>query len=116
MVMNQRAAGTRRYPSALRAAGAAGALLIMSACAATGPQGKPAPAPPAQAAAPPAQAAAVPQSNPACMTQTASQAAASGTNCTGPGESFTNNDIRRTGATMVGPALPILDPAITVHH
>ncbi len=109
MTISQRAAGTRRYASALRAAGAVGALWIMAACAATSPQGK-------TTAATPAQAAAVPQSNPACMTQTASQAAASGSNCTGPGESFTNDDIRRTGATMVGPALPILDPAITVHH
>ncbi len=109
MTMTQRAAGTRRHSSALRAASAVGGLLIMTACAATSPQANP-------AATTPAQAAAVPQSNPSCMTQTASQAAASGTNCTGPGESFSNDDIRRTGATLVGPALPILDPAITVHH
>jgi hypothetical protein len=116
MTITQRAAGTRRYPSALRAAGAVGALLIMTACAATSPQGTPVAATSGQAATTSGQAAAVPQSNPSCMTQTASQAAASGTNCTGPGESFTNDDIRRTGATLVGPALPILDPAITVHH
>ena len=32
------------------------------------------------------------------------------------GKSYSNDDIRRTGATDIGDALQLLDPSITVHH
>ena len=32
------------------------------------------------------------------------------------GKSYSNDDIRRTGATDVGDALQLLDPSISVHH
>jgi hypothetical protein len=53
--------------------------------------------------------------NPSCLTQTGSRISAKG-KCRGTGRSYTNDDIRRTGATTVGGALPLLDPSIIVHH
>jgi hypothetical protein len=53
--------------------------------------------------------------NPSCPTQTGSRIGVEG-RCRGTGRSYTNDDIRRTGATTVGGALPLLDPLITVHH
>ena len=35
--------------------------------------------------------------------------------CPGPGSTYTQGDIRRTGQTDVGNALRMLDPSITVH-
>jgi hypothetical protein len=53
--------------------------------------------------------------NPSCLTQTGSRIGAKG-KCRATGRSYTNDDMRRTGATTVGEALPLLDPSITVHH
>jgi len=66
------------------------------------------------AKAKPEKQAAVPE-NPSCLTQTGSRIKAKG-KCRGTGRSYTNDDMRRTGATTVGDALPLLDPSITVHH
>lgn len=51
-----------------------------------------------------------------CLTQTGSRIGGSGTDCLGIGRSYTHDDIKATGATTVGDALPLLDPAITVTH
>ncbi len=53
--------------------------------------------------------------NPSCLTQTGSRISAKG-KCRGTGRSYTNDDMKRTGATTVGEALPLMDPSITVHH
>jgi hypothetical protein len=53
--------------------------------------------------------------NPSCLTQTGSRISAKG-KCRGTGRSYTSDDIKRTGATTVGEALPLLDPSIVVHH
>jgi len=66
------------------------------------------------AKAKPEKPAAVAQS-PSCLTQTGSRISAKG-KCRATGRSYTSDDIRRTGATTVGEALPLLDPSITVHH
>jgi hypothetical protein len=53
--------------------------------------------------------------NQTCVAQSGSLIAQSDPNAT-VGRCYTNDDIRRTGASTVGEALPLLDPAITVHH
>jgi hypothetical protein len=53
--------------------------------------------------------------NPSCLTQTGSRISAKG-KCRGTGRSYTSEDMRRTGSTTVGGALPLLDPSIVVHH
>jgi len=85
------------------AAGIAAALMFAGS-AALADDAKPKPEKPAAAA-----------QNPNCFTQTGSRISAKG-KCRGTGRSYTNDDIRRTGATTVGEALPLLDPSITVHH
>jgi len=52
---------------------------------------------------------------PGCLTHTGSRIADKG-KCRGTGRSYTGEDLKRTGATTVGGALPLLDPEITVHH
>ena len=53
--------------------------------------------------------------NPNCLTQTESRISGKG-KCRGTGRSYTSDDLKRTGKTTVGEALPLLDPSITVHH
>lgn len=53
--------------------------------------------------------------NPKCLTQTDNRSAVKG-HCGVYGRSYTNDDMRRTGATTVAGALPRLDPSITIHH
>lgn len=53
--------------------------------------------------------------NPSCLTHTGSRIGGKG-KCRGTGRSYTGEDLKRTGATTVGDALPLLDPSITVHH
>jgi hypothetical protein len=50
-----------------------------------------------------------------CVAQTGSRICVKGIG-RGPGRYYTNEDIRRTGATTVGQALPLLDPSIIVLH
>jgi hypothetical protein len=80
--------------------GAACAALCLAACGAPG-NVKPDAASTAQ--------------NQACVAQSGSLIAQNDPNAT-VGRCYTNDDIRRTGASSVGEALPLLDPAITVHH
>jgi hypothetical protein len=62
-----------------------------------------------------------PQSNSAaadtanCLTQTGSRICVKGKS-RGMVRHYTSEDIKRTGATTVSQALPLLDPLITVHH
>jgi len=53
--------------------------------------------------------------NPSCLTHIGSRIGAKG-KCRGTGRSYTSDDLKRTGKTTVGGALPLLDPSITVHH
>jgi hypothetical protein len=53
--------------------------------------------------------------NASCLTQTGSRICVKGKS-RGTGRCYTNEDLRRTGATTVGQALPLLDPSIIVHH
>jgi hypothetical protein len=46
----------------------------------------------------------------------ASRIPQSANDCITPGSSYTQQDIDRTGQTLLGNALPMLDPSLTVHH
>jgi hypothetical protein len=78
--------------------------LVVAGCAATARNAK-------QSAERPA---AAERTDPTCLTATGNPAASGA--CRGYGRSFSSDDIRRTGATTVGDALPLLDPSITVHR
>jgi hypothetical protein len=54
------------------------------------------------------------RTDPTCLSATGNPAA--GGTCGGYGRSYSNDDIRHTGATTVGDALQLLDPSITVHR
>lgn len=76
--------------------------LILAACATTPPgAGKPA----AANASPPA----------GCVAQTATRIPVKDSSCSGHGNTYTKDDIDRTGQANLGDALPMLDPAITKH-
>lgn len=76
--------------------------LILAACAATPPgAGKPS----AANALPPA----------GCVAQTATRIPVKDTACSGHGNTYTKEDIERTGQANLGDALPMLDPAISRH-
>ena len=47
---------------------------------------------------------------------TATRPPAPGANCSGFGRSYSSEDMKLTGATIVGDALQLLDPSITVRH
>jgi hypothetical protein len=53
--------------------------------------------------------------SPSCLTHTGSRIGGKG-KCLATGRSYTSDDLKRTGKTTVGGALPLLDPSITVHH
>ncbi len=53
--------------------------------------------------------------NPSCLAETGSRISVKG-KCRGTGRSYTDDDIRGTGATTADEALRLLDPSITVHH
>ncbi len=79
-------------------ASAMASMLILAGCA-TGTGGSPAVA-----------------HNSACLTQTGSRIAANGKDCSMIGQSYTGEDISRTGTTQAGDALRLLDPIVTVNH
>jgi hypothetical protein len=54
--------------------------------------------------------------NPACLSDTGTRIPANDANCSTVGRSYSSDDIHRTGATSADEALPLLDPAITVHR
>ena len=50
-----------------------------------------------------------------CLTQTGSRLPVNGA-CMATGHSYSQKDMRQTGATTVAQALPLLDPTITIRH
>jgi hypothetical protein len=86
-----------------RIAAAIAAGLIFAGSAAIADDAKAKPEKPTAAAA-----------NPSCLTQTGSRISKG--KCRGAGRSYTSDDMKRTGSTTVGDALPLLDPSIVVHH
>jgi hypothetical protein len=77
--------------------------LIVAGCAATAQNVKPSAARSAAVA-----------KDPTCLTDTGIRFRDA--QCSAFGRSYTDEDIRNTGATQVGDALQLLDPAITVHR
>jgi outer membrane cobalamin receptor len=75
--------------------------LILTACTLTPPSADK----PTAANAPPA----------GCVAQTATRIQVKDTACAGPGNTYTKQDIERTGQANLGDALPMLDPAISKH-
>ncbi|MGO9514663.1 MAG: hypothetical protein ACLP2F_13635 [Steroidobacteraceae bacterium] len=51
-----------------------------------------------------------------CLTQTGSRIAANGTYCSGIGRSYTDHDVRISGAAQPAGALRLLDPDVTINH
>jgi hypothetical protein len=84
----------------VRIAAAIAAGLILAGCAAN--------------VKPSAERSAAVAADPTCLTDTGMRF--SDTKCSAVGRSYTRDDIRNTGATQVGDALPLLDPSITVHR
>jgi hypothetical protein len=83
--------------------GTIAAGLVVAGCAASAGNAKPGAERPAAV-----------RTDPTCLTATGNSAA--GGTCGGYGRSYSNDDIRHTGATTVGDALQLLDPSITVHR
>jgi hypothetical protein len=79
------------------------AALVVAGCAATAGSTKAG-----------AERSAAVRTDPMCLTETGNPAASGA--CRGYGRSFSSDEIRRTGATTLGDALPLLDPSITVHR
>jgi len=77
------------------------ATIALGACASTSGN---TPAKPVAAAA-----------TPGCVSDTGSRISTPG-DCAGFGRSYSQEDMKRTGQTTVGGALPLLDPAISVSH
>jgi hypothetical protein len=51
-----------------------------------------------------------------CVISTGSRILAQGSKCTALGRSYSQRDVRLTGATTAADALRLLDPAISVHR
>jgi hypothetical protein len=79
--------------------------LGLTGCAATAGNAKPG-----------AERSAALRTEPTCLTATGNPAASATGTCRAYGRSYSDDDIRRTGATTVGEALQLLDPSITVHR
>ena len=54
--------------------------------------------------------------DPTCLKDTGSRIAPAPSMCRGVGNSYTSEDIDRTGSTSAADALKLLDPSVTVHH
>jgi hypothetical protein len=54
--------------------------------------------------------------DPPCLTQTGTRIPAKRKECVAFGRSYTQDQIRTTGATTAAAALRLLDPSITVHR
>jgi hypothetical protein len=76
--------------------------LLLTACATT------------PSAAPTAAAKQMPPAG--CVASTATMLPTKPTSCTGPGNTYSFDDLQRTGATTVPGALRLLDPAVTITH
>jgi hypothetical protein len=53
---------------------------------------------------------------PVCLSVTGQRESADSSRCAVYGRSYSREDLKRTGQTEVGPALQMLDPAITSNH
>jgi hypothetical protein len=87
----------------LRMPGAIIALLILGGCATTSGN-----------MPPKADSSAAAEKNPACQTETTRRVGVNGTNCIAFGRSYTENDIKRTGATNAADALRLLDSSVWI--
>jgi hypothetical protein len=85
----------------MKALSSIAAAVALGGCASTSGN---TPAQPAAAAVPPG-----------CVSDTGSRIAAQG-NCAGFGRTYSQEDMKRTGATTASGALGLLDPAVTVTH
>lgn len=87
----------------MRIAGVIVSGLVLFGCAATSQNVPPKPA--ASAA-----------TNPNCLTDTGSRIPSGKSGCRGFGNSYSHDDIDRTGKTSAADALATLDPSVTVHR
>jgi hypothetical protein len=79
--------------------------LLLAACATT-PRAPPTPgAQTAKQAQPPG-----------CVASTGTMLPTQSTSCTGPGNTYSLDQMKRTGATTTSDALRLLDPAVTITH
>jgi hypothetical protein len=53
---------------------------------------------------------------PGCVASTGTTLPTKSTSCTGPGSTYSSDDLQRTGATTVSGALRRLDPDVTLTH
>ncbi|TLY71183.1 MAG: hypothetical protein E6K46_07075 [Gammaproteobacteria bacterium] len=81
-------------------------LLTLMACATVAPT-------PARDVARAASLAAAPRRD--CVSDTATRIPVKADECVGFGQTYTQNDLERTGQRELGPALRMLDPSVTVH-
>jgi hypothetical protein len=79
--------------------------LLLAACATT-------PRAPPTAAAQSAQQ----KPPPGCVASTGTMMPTKPNSCTGPGNTYSFDDMKRTGATTTPDALRLLDPALTITH
>jgi hypothetical protein len=79
--------------------------LLLAACATT-------------PSAPPTAAAQIAKQMPpvGCVASTGTTLPAKPTSCTGPGNTYSFDDLQRTGATTIPGALRQLDPSLTISH
>ena len=87
--------------NSIRVIGVIATMLVIAACAATSPNVNP--------------PAAVASQNPACLKQTGSRILADDAGCKGVGNSYSSDDIDRTGAATVSQALRTLDLAVSLN-
>jgi hypothetical protein len=100
--------------SSFRMSAALGALLVLAACATTTASQQPAAAMARAAGSSAANPAAARDSG--CLATTESPIARSADGCSSFGRSYSEEDLRRTGRLPVTDALPLMDPALTIHH
>jgi hypothetical protein len=79
--------------------------LLLAACATT-------PSTPPTAAAQTAKQ----QPPPGCVASTGTLLPTKPNSCTGPGNTYSSEDLQRTGATTAAGALRLLDPTLTITH
>lgn len=82
----------------------AGLALLLAACA-TSPGARPTPAQAATRAQPPG-----------CVASTGTMMPTRPDSCTGPGNTYSLDQMKRTGATTTPDALRLLDPSVTIAH
>jgi len=81
------------------------AVMLLTACASTGPR-----------TAANSGSEGTPGAKSACPNDTASRIPRDPSSCYGLGRTYSNDELRRTGASSVADALRQLDPAVSVSH